>query len=321
MRTCAFFLFALFLLSSCDDGNVIVTDFNFDSDSQLNRCQNGSSQVFYIVNTNPDETISFSFSDDDFDGTYEGLIGPQTETIDLSESNKLVYRTYNGKINGNSYFCSGIPPSKPEVTDEYISVNGGSIELITSVIAQDDNDGIPAEKEDLNGNGNYDDDDSDGDGIPNYLDTDDDNDNVPTKVEINVISDNVGDNGYPDTDGDGIPNYLDEDDDNDGTLTRQEDLNAHDNLDSDGNPILNPTDDINDDNVPNYLNPNISTAAEPPIDGYLDNIITRKFKIRVIAKNVTLKNTATGEEIVEETLELGSFTVTSNDEKIPMDLE
>ena len=55
--------------------------------------------------------------------------------------------------------------------------------IFTTQLTEDDNDGIPAEYEDVNGNGNLIDDDTDGDGLPNYLDVDDDGDNVLTTAE------------------------------------------------------------------------------------------------------------------------------------------
>lgn len=78
-----------------------------------------------------------------------------------------------------------------------------------------DNDGIPSIKEDLNGNGYLFDDNTDSDSesftfFANFRDADDDGDGVSTRNEI------TDDNGniifpYPDADGDGVPDYLDPD--------------------------------------------------------------------------------------------------------------
>jgi len=68
-----------------------------------------------------------------------------------------------------------------------------------------DNDGVPNELEDVNGNGFLTDDDTDMDGIPNYLDDDDDGDGILT---IDEDTNGDGDPTNDDDDGDGIPNYL-----------------------------------------------------------------------------------------------------------------
>ena len=112
--------------------------------------------------------------------------------------------------------------------------------IINTVLTEDDNDGIPAALEDINGNGNLDDDDTDGDGIPNYIDVDDDGDNILTKDENpDPNGDGILDDAQ-DTDGDGIPDYLDNDDDGDGVLTRDEENQSQD---------QNPANDITNSDV------------------------------------------------------------------------
>lgn len=130
-------LFLFLALASCDDGDIIVTNFDFDSDSNLELCKVGSSNIMYIVNTDPDESISFNFSDKDFDGTYEEDIESKTKTVNLNSSNKLIYRSYDSSLEGNSYFCSGVPPKDPKITQEYQSKNGGTIDITTTLINQE----------------------------------------------------------------------------------------------------------------------------------------------------------------------------------------
>lgn len=114
-----------------------------------------------------------------------------------------------------------------------------------------DDDGIPNELEDLNGDGNLENDDTDGDGIPNYRDNDDDGDSVPTSVEILDVSGRLS--IAIDTDGDGIPNYLDNDDDGDGVLTIDEDYNHN------GDPT---DDDINQNEIPDYLDEEVTLGLK-----------------------------------------------------------
>ncbi|HET8838763.1 MAG TPA: hypothetical protein VFM82_07210 [Flavobacteriaceae bacterium] len=309
-----FILSIIFLgiISACDDGDVIVSTFDFSAETQLQLCGANNTKVIYGINNDPNESLSLNFEDDDFDGTFDSIPNPEPRTILLNNTNKLIYRSYNGQISGATYFCNEIPPSSPKVVDEYISTSGGSVVLTSTVTSQDDNDGVAAELEDLNGNGDYFDDDSDGDGIPNFIDPDDDNDNVPTSVEIAVQDDDAEPDSFPDTDNDGIPNYLDEDDDGDGTITRYEDLNANDDVNEDGLPDLNPGDDDTDgDNIPNYLDTDNDELLQ--IDAFKEYTISRSFRTLLVAKNVTLNNSYSEENITFETLVMGYLDVTASD--------
>lgn len=137
MKKYAFLFVALLLMISCDDGDKIITNFNFDSDSALKHCKSGSNNVLYITNSNPNEAIAFNFSDEDFDGTYSEDDISQTINITLNDNNRLIYRTFNHSVSGSSYFCSGIPPTEPKVNQEYHSKNGGYIEVTTYLVDQE----------------------------------------------------------------------------------------------------------------------------------------------------------------------------------------
>lgn len=116
----------------------------------------------------------------------------------------------------------------------------------------DDNDGIPNNFEDFNGDGDLTNDDIDGDSIPNYLDDDDDGDGVLTIDEAKDVD------GNPiDTDGDGDVDYLDNDDDGDGLFSNFE------TGDTDGDGVANYLD--NDDDGDDILT--INENADPNLDG------------------------------------------------------
>ena len=308
-------IFSLVMISfiACDDGDVVVSNFNFDEDTALDLCGANDNKVLFTIENETDEAISFKFSGTDFDGTFDGLSAPESISIDLNNTNKLNYRILNASAIGEQYFCQDVPPSKPTVDQEFVSTTGGTVFLSISVIEQDDDDGIPRDQEDLNDDGDLFNDDTDDDNIPNFIDTDDDNDNVPTSVEI---INNEGDD-LPDTDDDGTPNYLDPDDDGDGILTRKEDLNAFDNVDNENDPILNPQDDTNSDGLPNYLNPQVTESID--INQFRENKISRTFRTRVTVRNVTLEQVNGDQKITFEELRLGFYDVTSSDEIIPME--
>lgn len=135
-------LFLLLLVAltfiGCDDGDKIVTNFNFDEESDLKLCKVNSNNVLYVVNTNPDEAIALNFIDENFDGTFIEDDITQTVLVDLSTNNQLTYRTFEESLDGGSgYFCTGVPPTSPKVLQEYQSKNGGYVELVTYLVNQE----------------------------------------------------------------------------------------------------------------------------------------------------------------------------------------
>lgn len=302
MRHYFYIIFLLVGFTSCNDGDIIINDFDFE-DSALKICgKSGKSKVlFKINNDNVFETISLKSANAGFSET-EGVLTTSTEVIRISlpASNatadaKLVYRTYDGEI-PQDYFCRDIPLSNPKVDEEFLSV-GGTVIIVTAEnfegITDRDGDGV-ADVDEKPG-------DTDGDGIPDILDVDDDGDNVLTRTErTNGSNDPVNANGERDTDGDNEPNYLDPDDDGDGVLTKFEVT-----LDS-----QKPTDpeNSNSNGLANYLNPAV-TNSFMEVTFVLENKISVKYRSRITIEDLQLQNqNGTGEEISFEVYELGEFT-------------
>lgn len=279
MRTLLSVLTLSFLFFSCDDGEIITTELTFGN--TFKAC---GDIVFYKTKFEPAESLSLlvttpSIELSDF---YETV--PTTENpylVELVDTQLVVNITGNNVLNYRSYaslpdnlFCSDIPPANIQVTQD---LSSGGKALFTMDLIEDDNDGIPAELEDLNGNGDLYDDDTDGDGIPNFLDADDDGDNVLTINESPNYTAADGLSMALDTDGDGIPDYLDDDDDGDGVLTRDEENTTQD---------QNPTNDITNNTVgPDYLNPMVATAV--PATAYRVHSIKQKFAVTLNLENLT----------------------------------
>ena len=243
-------LFSLIALNSCDDGDIIVSSFDF-SEQDVDYCSTVDdtesetvNYIFYKINPDTNEAIAFRISTDE--PILTELSNETAYTFNLgSSSNTFVsYRIFNNPVTSD-YFCNEVPPSQPSVTEEYISAEG-TVTIVTEG-EYDDDDDIDAEFEmTLNGET-----DLDGDGIPNYYDFDDDGDNVPTNQEGVVLNEDgsIDMEGSLDTDGDGIPNFMDPDDDGDGVLTINEDVDRD----------LNPNNDVTDVSIgPDYLNDNIA---------------------------------------------------------------
>jgi len=298
------------LLSSCDDGDIIVTDFDFE-DSNLQFCEGPNKLVIYATNNDDvNESISLEFNDSDVTTDANGnFLTNTSENIqfNLGVNNKIVYRIYNGEINGSNYFCQVVPPSEPVPTTEYESGSNGTVTIATRFT--DENGGADADDDGLNNNEEGQDAnlDTDGDGIPDYLDIDDDGDNVLTRVERVSNTDSIlDDDGNVDSDRDGIPNYLDNDDDNDGIPTRLEV--------SEENGLTNPELYSSTGNgLANYLNDQQRSSIDH--DQYISHNINRDYGYLVTLRNFSLtrKDDGSGETISYSSYQLGSL----NESNIP----
>ena len=283
-----------FLLITCDDGDILEITLDFEDTFQ--QC---GDLVFYKVNESTSETLSIEIPS----LTIEDVLAVNetnmyAEEFNLGGDNVFNYRLY-GRTPSGSFFCSDIPPANLQIERDETSISG-TVSIFTELI-EDDDDGIPAEDEDLNQNGDLEDDDTDGDGIPNYLDADDDGDNVLTATELDTENLDGDDNPLtnpkntdanstlnPDT----IPDYLDPDDDGDGVLTRDEE-----NI----NPNNNPTDDVTDPNsfVADYLNENVATTV--PATAYRQHTIQQNYVVSVLVSNISLPS------ITQQNLDFGTL--------------
>ena len=262
-------------LGSCNDGDVIVTTFDFDDES-LSNCGDVGGYVLYKFNNETNESISLSLSTND---SIYNMTEEQVFNLN-GEGNIVHYRKYSDAID-DDYFCNNVPPTSPTVTSEYIGSSGEA--TITTTITLDDEDGIFEEISSL---------DTDGDELLDYYDADDDGDNVLTSTELgddflNGITDTP-----QDTDGDGVFDYLDTDDDNDGILTINEDLDQN----------LDPSNDLTD-GVPNYLND--AVLIETLTTDYRIHTYNYNSDILVVLTNVVL--ISGDDQITQQTMSLGTI--------------
>ncbi|MBT8319965.1 MAG: hypothetical protein KJP01_07535 [Gramella sp.] len=303
-------IFLLGLLTACDDGDIIVTNFDFEN-STFRFCEGSDRKVIYAINDDDVfESISLEFRNSQLQTDDNGnLIPPDQEEISfaLTGNDRVVYRIYDGEVESgsNSYFCSVVPPSEPRVIEEWISGTGATVFVNTgftdeTASADPDRDGLSNIEEGWVSGGPYL--DTDEDGIPDYLDKDDDGDNVLTTTEIaNGNNDPVNADGLRDFDEDGIPNYLDDDDDNDTVLTRLEVREGDEN-----NPEIFQT----AEGISNYLNP--EQTAELQHDVYINHDISRNYGFRVIIENLKfIKQDGSGESIQFESYNFGTLSASN----------
>jgi hypothetical protein len=249
---------------SCDDGDIITVELDFGE--TFSACEGVNDLVLYKTKKDPSESLSVLIPNYSLDELLE-------LNTDTPKSATLYYRTYGETNLPNNLFCNEIPPNVNIISNNESSVTA----IINTTLVEDDNDGILAILEDINGNGNLEDDDTDGDGLPNYIDADDDGDNILTRDE-NPDSNNDGNlSDAQDTDGDGTPDYLDDDDDGDMVKTRDEENASQDN---------NPANDITNPDVgADFLNPDISTTQ--PATGFRQHSISRTYTVNISLNGVS----------------------------------
>jgi len=260
-----------FLFASCDDGDIIEVQLDFDKNLDLceimttdQNSNTTSSLIFYDTKTNPNQSLTLVIPNSPATQLiFNPISSGDSQNISIDGNSTLFnYRSYNG--DPNNIICSIIHPGDIVITEDYESISGNANFLSTFI--DDDNDGVPFNIEQNT--------DSDNDGIPDYIDNDDDGDNIPTTNE-NPDPNNDGDfSDAQDTDGDLIPDYLDNDDDNDGILTINEDENGNGNL----------FDDIaNGSTIPRFLDENFSNS-------YTVTINNENQYFRTVTINITLTN-------------------------------
>lgn len=291
-------LVALIILAaivSCDDGDLIVEDLNFEN-ATVQACdipvdEDISEYLFYIINDTDFETISLDLNTTDNILTEERIYGPYS-----LGSNNLEYRKLSGAA-GSTYYCNDVPPASPSTTQAFIG-EAGNI-MIGTTIVEEDNDGISAIDEGINLSDLSLSRDTDGDGLPDYKDEDDDGDNVLTVNEgVNLTDLSLSQNTDANVpNGDMIPDYLDADDDGDGIPTIQEDLNSD----------LNPRNDIIG-TTPNYLNAAATVAASPAIDRYIQHNFTNTATLDITIEDLTM--TSDDREIIFAVYEFGTYVRT-----------
>ncbi|WP_438962840.1 hypothetical protein [Nonlabens sp.] len=290
-------IITLAVLTSCDDGDFIVEDLNFEN-STVQVCdipvnEDVSEYLFYIINDTDFETIALALNTTDDILTEQRIHGPYS-----LGNNNLEYRKLSGAA-GSTYYCNDVPPASPTTTQAFIGEAGNV--MIGTTIIEEDNDGISAIDEGINLLDLSLSRDTDGDGLPDYKDEDDDGDNVLTINEgVNLtdltLSLNTDSNS---PNGDTIPDYLDPDDDGDGILTIQEDIDG----------ILGPASDIIG-STPNYLNAAATFTANPAIDRYIQHNFTNTATLEITIEDLTI--TSDSREIIFAVYEFGTYVRTLN---------
>ena len=274
MHKLVFTLLSLSLLSSysCDDGDFITLELEFDD--TFSACGQ-SNLVLYKTKNTPSESLSIVINNLAVENLLE--VGDDN-TLVLSKTGTFNYRTYNNETLPSNLFCNNVPLADIKIVQDHNDNSANA--TFNTVLVEDDDDGILAALEDINGNGDLTDDDTDNDGLPNYIDADDDGDNILTKDEYpDENGDTILDDAL-DTDGDGTPNYLDADDDGDGIDTRDEETDSQD---------QNPGNDVTNSDVgADYLNKNVTNSSTPKATRYRNHTIKQTYTVTLTITEISL---------------------------------
>lgn len=103
---------------SCNDGDIILTNFDFE-DSTLETCENNNSRVFFKRNTSSPESMALTLPKTD-------SLYYKTDTLQYvldGNTSKLFYRLHDEVVT-SAYFCQPVPPSNPKTEQEYVSDSG-----------------------------------------------------------------------------------------------------------------------------------------------------------------------------------------------------
>lgn len=118
MKTIWTLLISVFLLTACDDGDIIVEKFKFETAS-IQKCT--SSNTLYKVNDN--ETLIFSTSEINFPNEEK------TATIAINSSNSVTYKRFSESVQASS-----ICDTPTQTLLETWSAIGGNIEIKSTAI-------------------------------------------------------------------------------------------------------------------------------------------------------------------------------------------
>jgi len=143
IRTLGFLLLSITFIG-CSEGDIIETSFKFQGDLESCGNENTNNFVFFVIDQQINRSLSVSFTSTSFqiEPTAVSSISldePTTITLNTS-TNQFLYREFNTVINGDEYYCSSIPPSNINVSQELISTNG-TVEISYAIM----DDSNPAE--------------------------------------------------------------------------------------------------------------------------------------------------------------------------------
>ena len=125
MKKIIVLLASVFMLQACDDGDITLESFNFDTVAVQNCPTN---DLVYKINRN--ELLLISIPATIFINEATPIGSPRIITI--NSTNRIVYRLYSDNVTAPT-ICDILPPASPVVQKEW-NATGGTIEIISNAI-------------------------------------------------------------------------------------------------------------------------------------------------------------------------------------------
>ncbi|TDE01437.1 hypothetical protein [Flavobacterium hiemivividum] len=113
------------VLNGCDDGNLIQEDINFE-DVSTQSCTTND----IIFKLKEKEGLLLEIPSTTF--VNESSVAGAPTLLDISSSNRVVYRFYDGVVSSNN-ICETIAPATPVVTDQW-NATAGKIQIFTTAV-------------------------------------------------------------------------------------------------------------------------------------------------------------------------------------------
>ena len=122
MKKLLFLIASILLLQACDDGDITLKSFNFET-ATVQSCT--SSNLVFKIKENELLLLNIPATSFANEETPDG----SPRVIPVNSTNKIIYRIYSDNIS-LSGICSILPPANPVVSNEW-NASGGNIEIIT----------------------------------------------------------------------------------------------------------------------------------------------------------------------------------------------
>jgi hypothetical protein len=113
-----------------------ITQLKLDFKQVLNICDKTNETTRFVYNYNPSESLSLDIDKDLIKNEATPVGNPRTGVVGLVK-NKLVYRLYDNGVLQQSYFCQAKDPLLPTVKEEWLGIEGGTIEVTTTTVGND----------------------------------------------------------------------------------------------------------------------------------------------------------------------------------------
>ena len=139
MRSLLILLFCCNLLLSCDDGDVIDVQLDFDKNLTICGDPLTTNYILYDTRNDPFESLTILFPNNAQAQTiFNPEISGSMETMTINASTvRFIYRTYTG--DPNDYICQDIPDANISVNENY-EAQSGTVNFISTF---EDDDSVP----------------------------------------------------------------------------------------------------------------------------------------------------------------------------------